>query len=426
MVESEIVENWLSTLAYSHSGSKKTEKNYRIQFAKFLDFTGKTPEDIVEEYENCSKDRQFKRKYAQVLMSLIRHLQNLGYAPSSVSRAVDVVKSFFKYNELPLGFIPSGSNIQEFHNRDIRREEVLEILKIASLRDRAFFCLMAQSGLRPSTLASLRIEDFEKLLDEDTPIPNQITVWKANTKGKYMDYFSFAGAESIKFIKDYFKTRENLTLEDYVFTKFGHPNEHVSQGVMSHIFRKIVEKLRENDVIQFKTTSKKLAVKTTEDNKKLRDVVRRSELRLYNLRKFFRKYAGQAGHDYVNYWMGHTSSLGVDLAYFSKDGEYHREIYKEKAMPHLRLETVTRSETEKMLEELKDDFEQKLAQKNQDIQELKKENLALKKKLVEVDTRTTMFQKTLAEQFEQMKLIQIFIQQKEKEAREAEKKPDDS
>ena len=97
MTESDVVENWLSTLSYSHSGSKQTEKQYRIQFAKFLDFTSKKPEEIIKEYENCNKDRQFKRKYARILMSLIRHLQNLGYAPSSVSSAINVVKSFFKY-----------------------------------------------------------------------------------------------------------------------------------------------------------------------------------------------------------------------------------------------------------------------------------------------------------------------------------------
>jgi predicted transcriptional regulator len=50
--------------------------------------------------------------------------------------------------------------------------------------------------------------------------------------------------------------------------------------------------------------------------------------------------------------MGHTSSLGVDLHYFSRDVEHHRKQYAEKAMPFLRLETATPSETEKQIEEL--------------------------------------------------------------------------
>jgi hypothetical protein len=85
----------------------------------------------------------------------------------------------------------------------------------------------------------------------------------------------------------------------------------------------------------------------------LRSHISRGELRLYSLRKFFRKYAAQAGPDFVNFWMGHTSSLGVDLHYFSRDVEHHRKQYAEKAMPFLRLETATPSETEQQIEELR-------------------------------------------------------------------------
>ena len=140
-----VKENWLSTVAYSHSGSKQTRAAYETQFQKFLDFVEKTPEQIVKEYERSS-DRKFKRTYAQYLMALIGELQKRDYSPSSISGVANTVRSFFKYNDLPLGFIPSASHLIQFHNRDIEKNEVLEVLRLCNLRDRAFLCMLAQSG----------------------------------------------------------------------------------------------------------------------------------------------------------------------------------------------------------------------------------------------------------------------------------------
>ena len=73
-----------------------------------------------------------------------------------------------------------------------------------------------------------------------------------------------------------------------------------------------------------------------------------SELRLYNLRKFFRKHANQMGFENVNYLMGHTVR-GSDANYKPQDPEFYRELYAEKALPFLRLETTSPLETEKAI-----------------------------------------------------------------------------
>jgi integrase len=349
-----VVDHWLNAVGYSHSNSPQTRILYRISLQKFMDFIQKTPEQVMAEYE-ASEDRNFKRLYAQYMMALLSEMQRKGYAPASISGTLGAVRSFFKYNDLPLGFVPSGSNLIEFHNRDIMKEEVVEILNVANVRDRAFFCVSAQSGLRPSTIANLRIGDVEGILDEKTPVPCRITVRQENTKGKFQEYFSFIGAEAVSYLKDYLKTRnKRLTVDDYVFTMFGKEHEEtpVNPAVLTHMFRRIIERLKSHDVLDYKVKRKEMAIETS-DHRPLRDHISRGELRLYSLRKFFRKYAGQAGRDFVNFWMGHTSSLGVDLHYFSRDVEHHRNQYAEKAMPHLRLETPTPSESEKQIEELR-------------------------------------------------------------------------
>ncbi len=62
---------------------------------------------------------------------------------------------------------------------------------------------------------------------------------------------------------------------------------------------------------------------------------------------------------YVNFWMGHKTNYKApyipasDVHYFSReDVEFQRKLYSEKALPHLRLETATPTETEAVIRQL--------------------------------------------------------------------------
>ena len=200
---------------------------------------------------------------------------------------------------------------------------------------------------------------------------------RENTKGRFQEYFSFIGKESVNYIKDYLKTIDSkLGLEHLLFGSFGHEDKPVAPGILTHIFGRIVIKLRSKGVMNFETMEKSLKVETR-NHRPLRDTVTRSTIRLYNLRKFFRKHAGMAGQDFVNFWMGHTAALGVDLHYFSRDVEHHRKIYAEKAMPYLRLESSTPSQTEKQIEDLR------------------KENVGLRQQLDAIQRKTTALEELL-------------------------------
>jgi integrase len=261
---------------------------------------------------------------------------------------VCAVKSFFKYNDLPLGLILQARKMVTFHNRDIEKEEIVNVLNVSTPRDKAFFAVMAQSGLRPDTIAHLRIKDLEPDLIQGK-VPCKIEVRQENTKGKYGSYISFVGEESLRLLKDYLNTRVILNPESFLFT---------AQGLEKPLHRSTASKA-------FMYAARRLKVKGVLDYD-IRREGKSSELRLYNLRKFFRKHAGQAGFENVEYWMCHT--VGVDVHYRPKDVEYYRQIYAEKAMPHLRLAMATPSETEKQIEELR------------------KENALLKEKMAKIES----------------------------------------
>ena len=330
------VEIWLNNVAISHSNSEGTYDRYKRNLQSFCNFIGKTPQQILEEYEKSS-DRDFKKKYAQLLRAFRSHLFTKQLSPNTIHSGTTAVKSFFKYNDLPLGHVPMAQQRVLYHNRDITKKEIKLILDASRPREKAFYIIMAQSGLRPHTISHLKYkhikEDFEKKI-----VPCKIDVPQEIAKGKYGSYFTFIGKEGVKYLRAYLNTRPNLKDDDYLFPMQG-STERVNPKSITGLFTRTVLKLQQKGLI---------AVKQEVEGKP-------RDIRLYNLRKFFRKFAHQAGSEIRDFWMGHTVKAGVDDHYRPQDVEFHRKLYKEKAMPFLRIETHTPTETDKKITELEEE-----------------------------------------------------------------------
>ena len=343
----DLVQAWLDNIAYAHSKSKNTELNYRISLRNFYDFIESTPQQTLREYEGMT-DRQFRRKYARYVRSFISHLAKNGLAINTVTSKVTAVRSFFKYNDLPLGYVPIAKAKVTYHNRDITKEEILKILEVSRPRDKAFFSMMTQSGQRPDTLSNLKLKHIDPDFSNEV-IPCKIEVPEELSKGKYGAYFSFMAQESVKYLQAYLDTRRRLGPDDYLFAAHGSGKQLNTKSITS-IFRRTIEKLKEKGIIDFEQ----------EEEGKPRSV------RLYNLRKYFRREAGKAGIEYVNFWMGHKTDYKAkhipssDVHYFSReDVDFQRQLYQEKAMPFLRLESATPTETEQTIMELRKRIEDK-------------------------------------------------------------------
>jgi integrase len=330
MYKTDLVQTWLDSVAMGHSGSKNTEGLYRYSFDCFLKFIDSKVEDIERDFDTLP-EKQFRRKYAQALNAWKSQLLRQEYASSSIGDYVKSVQSFFKYSNFPLDFIGSICRRVVYHNRDISKDEIVHVLNISAPRERAFYSMMSQSGIRPSTLCGLRISDLEPDLSQDK-IPLLVKIREENTKGAYHAYISFLGEDAVNALKNYLNTRRDLKPDSYVFVNYG-TEQPMKYNTFSSLFRKAVRILRDKKVMSY-------------EQKKAH---RPAQIKMYCLRKFFRKYAAQMGFENVDYLMGHAGP-GVDGSYRPTDPEFYRKLYMEKAMPFLRLESNTPSETEKTIE----------------------------------------------------------------------------
>jgi site-specific recombinase XerD len=363
------VESWIVNVAYSHSQNKNTPYSYKRSLEKFCAFIGKSAAEILAEYETID-ERDFKRSYARYIKAFIGELTNQGYVSSSINVAVAAIRSFFKYSDLTLGFVPTGSKRITYHNREIQKEEILAVLSASKPREKAFYIMMAQTGLRPDTLVKLKLEDIEPDFSKGV-VPCQVRVKETQTKGAYSEYYSFMGEDSINALKAYFSTlrgmnnlnikkdkRSNMSAESLLFTYQGSEIKAANPKSFSAMFSKTLRQLMASNTITYKQGAY---------NKP-------SDLRLYTLRKYFRNNGSKAGPAHINYWMGHLSALGVDIHYFGQDVEKHREQYRKFAMPDLRLQSSTPNENEKlMIEKSKevDELKNKVVELTQTVNTLK-------------------------------------------------------
>jgi len=277
------------------------------------------------------------------------------------------VKSFFKYNDLPLGHVPMAQQRILYHNRDITKEEIKLILDASRPREKAFYITMAKSGLRPHTISRLKYKHIKEDFEKNT-IPCKIDVPQEIAKGKYRSYFTFIEEEGVKYLRAYLNTRPYLKDDDYLFPMQG-STERVSPKSITGLFTRTVLKLQQKGLLDVKQ----------EAEGKPRDI------RLYNLRKWFKKKAYDAGPELVEFWMGHSG--GVERHYLSKDPEWHRKKYKEKASPHLRLETATPSETDKTI-----------AKQAEEIERLKKERITLAEEMADIRRKVELLLKERSEE----------------------------
>lgn len=338
------------------SNSKATVSNYEYRIRKFASYMKEHFNIDIETLKDAYREAKYKgeierEKFLDRLHDAIEDyvcfFKTQGYTNMHVKVMVSIISSYIKKGcgirdidiDIPKRPFPI------YHNRDITKEEIRKILEHCSLRDRAFFLMMVESGLRPSTLLGLRYkhikQDFERNI-----IPMKIELPSELLKDRISARWSFIGEDGFKVLKEYLSARKDIGDNDFLFLpeKPSRVKAEVpSESAMSNKFNRIVLKLG-LDTPLHKGKPK--------------------SLRLYSLRKYFFNNM-KCDSAYRNYWFCHKS---IDDHYISQDVQKHREEYAkgykflriyEPSDIDVRIEALTRELKEKhqRIQELEEKFE---------------------------------------------------------------------
>jgi len=343
------VEDWLSAVAESSRTERKYIEN-TVAFAEFARGRGQDFYSIVDVWRKVKASSINEREeFLDVWMDIVRsfHTQlKRKYAPLVIKNFLATTKSFLKFWDIPVRVRLPRHACVIYHNRDITKEELRQILTFASPRDRVIWLVMAESGMRVSTAINMRYGQIREDVEADK-IPMRIMLPSASLKDHVGDRWSFIGEDGVRELKEYLRRRLPLDDDELVFAseKPGKVvGDQFSVSSLSIKFSRIVKKLG-------------LAKPRGTDQKKPKSV------RQHCLRKYFRNNI-RVEQAYRKFWEGR--GLGSDEHYISRDVEKHRRKYRE-GYPYLRIydiEPMIRREDIESIVEAR--VKERLAQRRQE------------------------------------------------------------
>jgi site-specific recombinase XerD len=283
---------------------------YTATTHRYSTWLGYSPDLIIADLKPVGNiaDPQRIQNHQGYLDEYIAQLQDEGLSPGRVHCCAKHIRTFYRVNGAKIELSEPVSRRVTYKDRAPKPEELVKLLDIADLREKAIICMLALGAFREETLSKLKYRHVQEDLEANR-IPIHVHVEAEITKGKYHDYDTFLSAEAVQFLKLYLEQRkkgtrrispETLTEESPLFRD---GTTSAPRSIGSKQIRKLVHDL----YLQAGLIKQKRG--------------RMYDLRVHSLRKYFKTQMLALGvqGDYVDYMMGHTvdtyhdiQSLGID------------------------------------------------------------------------------------------------------------------
>ena len=296
------------------SRSQASTRVYIGNIKRFSDYLKKTPDEIIASclYKDGTPNPKKVHGMSKIIDQYLGELEAEELAPGTLLMESARLKTFFKVNGVQIT-LPARYTLRgKYEDRAPTVEELRELVKLAPLREKALILMLATSGLRISTLLSLKYRHVKEDLEAGrTPV--HIHIEARITKGKYADYDTFINEEAAHYLKLYLEERKRGTRRI--------PPEKITDE--SPLFRTYSKRVKPLSYEQVKHEWHKLLKKAGLDEKNGKFY----KLRIHSLRKFFRTQLAALGvpTDYIEYMMGHKRDTYNKIE--TKGVEFLRAIY---------------------------------------------------------------------------------------------------
>jgi integrase len=334
-----LIIEWMQTI----DAKTNTEKTYLQGMQDFTEFTGKSPESLLEEAESDIKSGKLmrQRKIKAYLIGFRKMLQDSGKAPLTVKGRMTGVRSFFENFDIEIPKLPRTGKAKPLEkNKEIPSKNDLQaVLKVADPLEKAILLTGASSGLGANEICNLLVEDFKRGFD---PLTGITTLQLRREKVEF-DFTTFLSPEASQAVWDYLDYRNRTVDTNLAWKKMRLEKQKVYSND-NHLFicRQIPAEFLETKDDNLRKLDTRAVTKVY---RRLAEKARKSTpcgdwgfIRSHNIRKCFNSSLLNAGADsfFVEYCMGHTLD-DTRAAYFRASPEKLKEIYK-KYVPYLNIQ----------------------------------------------------------------------------------------
>lgn len=205
--KSKRVKQWLI-----HTGVKeKTVENYLLGLSQYLVYTGKTPDELIDEAKAEAKDSVDMCDRGVVLYrdGFRDMLEKSGYAPCTIKNYMNCVNSFYEsmYIDIPRsrarGKHRSSPRAKKENVRPISKETIQDILPYCDPLEKAIVLVGVSSGLAEADIMNLKISDYRNGYDPVT----KITMLHLIRVKSEVEFTTFLTPEATEAVDEYLKFR---------------------------------------------------------------------------------------------------------------------------------------------------------------------------------------------------------------------------
>ena len=217
----------LKVYASSKRLQKKTYEGYKDSLILYITYTGKHIKELFKLYEAEEDELPWKKRTIKQELVGFRNYLYETYLPLSAQRYFSRVQTFFRDHEIELVPLPKVNNKNTndlppmTHKDMLTRDELKEVISIATPCMKAYTCFAATSGCARAEALSITVKDY--LLGNDCELTNPNNEYnsyirkqlikldaedrvplfkiKRNKTNKY--YFTFCTPQANALIKEY-------------------------------------------------------------------------------------------------------------------------------------------------------------------------------------------------------------------------------
>lgn len=200
-----------ATVEWLKSQNKNTRKSYKSSWIWFLEFTGMTGTQIIEDRKQ-DKEHKWEKKTLEFGKWALTHTCQKHKNPLSeggVKTSIGTIRGFFNYHYLDLKFRNAVKKRLSKKPRRLRedyklsKETIARMSVAANIRDRYILVVGKSLGLRAIDFIGLEVGDFTSLnLDAEAPI----SMGERHTIKEDVPAFPFLDSDAIPIVKAYLRT----------------------------------------------------------------------------------------------------------------------------------------------------------------------------------------------------------------------------
>ena len=226
--------------------SKGTKKVYKYGLKKFLEWYGKTANEVLEERkddltqrpnEDIVTYRNRSSNYEKIIESFYNYLIDKGYKINAAKSVTHGIRQFFRYYHMDVR-MRHGSNV----NRTVKTqksfpltiEHVRKMYAVADFRERVILSMATDLGLRISDFLKIKKGDLP-VLSLEAPISFDVMTDKEDVIAK-----GFLSQETVDLLKKYLE----ILPEDnpYLFPSNQKRLKQISNTQMGNLLRDLAQK----------------------------------------------------------------------------------------------------------------------------------------------------------------------------------------